>query len=80
MAICKNKECGKRFKPEFSFQKGCCHDCMIVIGMDAVKKKREKELSKPMMGGAPKIPSDVLGSYTGVSRRGEMPVQDADDL
>lgn len=43
MAICKNKECGKRFKPEFSFQKGCCHDCMIVIGMDAVKKKREKE-------------------------------------
>ena len=26
------------------------------------------------------IPSDVLGSYTGMSRDGDRPVQDADDL
>lgn len=26
------------------------------------------------------IPSDVLGSYTGTSRDGEIPTQDADDL
>ena len=26
------------------------------------------------------IPSDVLGSYTGTARKGEVPEQDADDL
>ena len=26
------------------------------------------------------IPTDVLGSYTGLSRDGDRPVQDADDL
>ncbi|MEE0682173.1 MAG: hypothetical protein ACLVML_08090 [Candidatus Gastranaerophilaceae bacterium] len=26
------------------------------------------------------IPSDVLGSYTGITEKGERPVQDADDL
>ena len=26
------------------------------------------------------IPSDVLGSYTGITRDNELPVQDADDL
>jgi len=28
----------------------------------------------------PGIPSDVLGSYTGITEDGERPVQDADDL
>ena len=26
------------------------------------------------------IPTDVLGSYTGLSRDGDLPIQDADDL
>ncbi len=26
------------------------------------------------------IPSDVLGSYTGMGKKGDRPVQDADDL
>lgn len=43
MATCKNPDCGKKFKPEFPFQKGCCRDCMVVIGMAAVHKKRKKE-------------------------------------
>ena len=34
------------------------------------RKMRQKE----------KIPSDVLGSYTGMGKNGEKPVQDADDL
>lgn len=46
MATCKNPDCGKKFKPEFPFQKGCCRDCMVVIGMAAVHKKREKEAAQ----------------------------------
>ena len=46
MATCKNPDCGKKFKPEFPFQKGCCRDCMVVIGMAAVRKKREKEAAQ----------------------------------
>ena len=46
MAVCRNKACGNKFKPEFPFQKGCCRDCMVIIGMDAVQRQRDKAAAK----------------------------------
>lgn len=34
----------------------------------------------PAERGAGHIPSDVLGSYTGMAMDGDRPIQDADDL
>ncbi len=42
------------------------------------KEKREKIRYVPRMTAV--IPSDVLGSFTGVPKDGVQPVQDADDL
>jgi len=38
-----------------------------------IKSKRDKENDK-------RIPTDVLGSYTGIPYDGEVPEQDPDDL
>ena len=43
MPTCANKACGKKFKPERPFQKGCCRDCEYIIAMDFLAKKRAKE-------------------------------------
>ena len=54
--------------------------------MKSKKNKSDKTISKPLGHSDPAIPSDVLGSYTGVTEKNgitdeyEMPVQDADDL
>ncbi len=40
-------------------------------------KKAKKQMPRPEDG---KSDYDVFGSYTGVPKYGEMPVQDADDL
>lgn len=39
------------------------------------KKNKGKSAQKQQ-----RIPSDVQGSYTGTGKKGEAPVQDADDL
>lgn len=48
-------------------------------------KKRSGRLKAVMdalrnQGASGKIPSDVLGSYTGNAMDGDRPIQDADDL
>lgn len=43
----------------------------VAIGEKNGKSMRERTIE---------IPSDVLGSYTGMTVKGERPVQDADDL
>ena len=44
------------------------------------KKKRQENVKPSPMEESKNIPTDVLGSYTGVPRDGGQPVQDADDL
>lgn len=44
------------------------------------RKKQEKNMLNSTLRSDEEIPSDVLGSYTGVPEEGEIPVQDADDL
>lgn len=39
-----------------------------------------KEVIKEFKGEKEVIPSDILGSYTGMTKDDEKPVQDADDL
>lgn len=43
-------------------------------------KQKSEELVQEFRQSAKKSNSDVLGSYTGVSKKGESPEQDADDL
>lgn len=45
-------------------------------------KKSKKNKNKPIDSTlkSDELPSDVLGSYTGAPVKGEIPVQDADDL
>ena len=44
-------------------------------------RKRRASASRPGSEREPvTIPSDVMGSYTGMSHDGSRPVQDADDL
>ena len=42
------------------------------------KTEKSRKKSKTLQNGI--LPSDVLGSYTGVPENGETPEQDADDL
>ena len=43
---CKNPDCGQMFEPIRPFQKGCCFECEVRIGMIAVEKKRAKALAE----------------------------------
>ena len=46
--------------------------------MKKSKKNKKKAVDSTLKSNV--LPSDVLGSYTGVPESGEKPVQDADDL
>lgn len=43
-------------------------------------KNMGEKIAKPLRDGQKDILSDVLGSYTGLGKNGEVPEQDADDL
>ncbi len=47
--------------------------------MQTEKRRASAERRSPRRD-AVEIPSDVMGSYTGMSHDGSRPVQDADDL
>ena len=40
---CQNKECSNKFIPQFPMQRGCCTECRIIIGLDAVKRLKAKQ-------------------------------------
>lgn len=40
---CGNKECSNKFIPTRPFQKGCCIDCSVIIGMESIKKSKAKQ-------------------------------------
>ncbi|EEG28484.1 hypothetical protein CLOSTMETH_03865 [[Clostridium] methylpentosum DSM 5476] len=44
------------------------------------KQSQQRDRAQSERNKKEKIPSDVLGSYTGVPQDGEKPEQDADDL
>ena len=44
------------------------------------KQSQQRDRAQRERNKKEKIPSDVLGSYTGVPQDGEKPAQDADDL
>jgi len=49
--------------------------------MTSMRPNKKPDLKKPLgQEEKDRIPSDVLGSYTGLTKDGERPVQDADDL
>lgn len=45
-----------------------------------MSKRKKNPAARPLSEKSDAIPSDVLGSYTGKSKNGEKPQQDADDL
>ena len=40
---CQNKACSNKFVPTRPFQKGCCIECSVIIGMEAIRKSKAKQ-------------------------------------
>ncbi len=48
--------------------------------LSVTQELTKRKTIKKGAGGQEMIPTDVLGSYTGLQENGDKPIQDADDL